>query len=134
MALAWIARIRQQDFVSDINQRSEREQQRTGYAGSNDDSLPECSDAKLVLIDPQEGLPQLRDAKRIGVAKRLSMDGLNCRTQNLWRSAEIRLADVHVNNAATGEFQPVRMLLSCHDAEGLNYGDAVRNRGLAGVE
>jgi hypothetical protein len=134
MAITWIARIRHRDFVSDINQHSEREQQRTGCVGSNDDALPRCSDAKLVLIDPQEGLTLRRDAKRIGVAKRLSMDRLNCRTQNLWRSAEIRLADVHVNNAATGEFQPVRMLLSFHDAEGLNCGDAMRNRGLAGVE
>ncbi len=52
MAITWIARIRNQDFVSDINQRSEREQQRTGCAGSNDDALPGYSDAKLLLIEP----------------------------------------------------------------------------------
>ena len=62
------------------------------------------------------------------------MDGLNCRTQNLWRGAEIRLADFHMNNAATGEFQAMRMLVSFHDTEGLNCGDAIRNRGCAGVE
>ncbi len=62
------------------------------------------------------------------------MDCLNCRTQNLWRSAEIRLANFHVNNAATGEFQSARMLLNFHDTEGLNCGNAMCNRGLAGVE
>jgi len=39
-----------------------------------------------------------------------------------------------VNNAATGEFQSARMLLNFHDTEGLNCGNAMCNRGLAGVE
>ncbi|MNT02102.1 hypothetical protein D3C72_1365900 [compost metagenome] len=94
VAIAGVARIGHQNFVTRIDERQAHQLQRGRCARGDDDAAGRNINAKALRIPGRQRLAQRRNAQRRGVLRQAALDGLAGGFLHQGGRGEIRLADV----------------------------------------
>ena len=122
MAVGGVARVGQQPFVARIGGDGEGKHQSARGARCDDDALGGDVGAKAVVIETGDGFAQRAEAECRRVMHVAAGEEVAGRFDDGGRRREVRLADLQVDDVASGGRQLVGALEDFHHVEGLDVG------------
>jgi hypothetical protein len=124
VAVARIAGVGHQHFVVAVDERRAGQQQRRGGACRHDNARRIDREAVRVLVVPGDGLAQRLHTERARVLRHAAAQRGGCGLDNGLGRREVRLANAHVDDVASGVLELGGFLHQFHDIERLDLVDA----------